>query len=274
MAAPPSSPPVRIRFPEPAHGSPSELWLAWSDIELVGTSVAALATAFAVDAFRVAVDMGRCSQLLAGQDTVLLTHCHSDHVAGLVAWLSAHTRRFEGRPTRVVLPAERRQSLLRALEIWPELDGVRRRVCLDEVLVPASPGDRVALAEGGWARAFPVHHSVPSLGWAVGRRGSSRPAVVFAGDGTSRPFEQNPGLLDADVAVVDCSFVEAGTRVAARLGGHGHLQDWLALLPVLGCDTLVLSHLPAEATAEIIAERLRGAPPSATVIVPWVAVVR
>ena len=271
MASRPSTPPVRLRFPEPAPGAPSELRLVWSDLELVGTSVAALATAFAVDALRVAVDMGRCSALLSAQETVLLTHCHSDHVAGLVAWLSAHTRRHEGRPTKVVVPAERRDILLSALEIWPDLDGVRRRVRLDEVLTSASPGDLITLANGGWARACAVHHSVPSLGWAVGRRGSSRPAIAFAGDGTSIPFGQDPALLDAEIAVVDCSFVDPGTRVAARLGGHGHLSDWVGLLPSLTCDILVLSHLPAEASADAVAERLQDAPRSATVIVPWVA---
>lgn len=260
-----------IRFPELLRGSTSELRLSWGRLELAGTSLAALATAFAVDAVRTAVDMGRCSPLLAAQETVLLTHCHSDHVAGLVAWLSAHTRRFEGAPTRVVLPRERRDALLAALAIWPELDGVRRRVDLAEVLVPAAPGDVVELAGGGRATAFAVHHSVPSLGWAIARAGAARPDLVFAGDGTTKPFEERPELLDAEVAVVDCSFVDDGTRVAARLGGHGHLADWMALLPDLSCDALVLAHLPADASAEAIAERLRDAPPSGPVVVPWIA---
>jgi ribonuclease BN (tRNA processing enzyme) len=267
----PPSTPVEIRFPEAAPGSLSELRLECSDLDLVGTSVAALATAFAVAGLRTAVDMGRCSALLAAQETVLLTHCHSDHVAGLVAWLSAHTRRYQGAPTRVVLPEERRDALLAALDIWPELTGVRRRVRLHEVLVPAAPGDTVELANGGWARAFAVHHSVPSLGWAVGRTGSARPLIVFAGDGTTRPFEEDPGLLDADVAIVDCSFVDEGTRVAARLGGHGHLQDWITLLPSLRCDTLVLAHLPAEATAETVSARLLAVRASGPIVVPWTA---
>lgn len=265
------SQPTKIQFPEPAPRSPSDLRLSCSGIDLVGTSVAALATAFAIDAFRTAVDMGRCSALLAAQETVLLTHCHSDHVAGLVAWLSAHTRRFQGSPTRIVLPEERREKLLAALEIWPELDGVRRRVRLSEVLVAAAPGDRVELANGGWARAFAVHHGVPSLGWAIGRSGSHRPVAVFAGDGTTRPFEEDLSLLDADASFVDCSFVESGTRVAARLGGHGHLQDWLALLPSLCCDSLVLAHLPAEATARDLACRLGGVRADSPTVVPWIA---
>jgi ribonuclease BN (tRNA processing enzyme) len=260
---------LQIHFPDPTPDSPSELRLSWADLELVGTSVATLATAFAVATFRVAIDMGRCSAVLAAQETVLLTHCHSDHVAGLVAWLSAHTRRYQGAPTRIMVPAARRDGLLAALEIWPELDGVRRRVRLDDVLVPALPGERFKLANGGWAHAFAVHHSVPSVGWAIGRTGRDRADLVFAGDGTPRPFEEKPQLLDAGVALVDCSFVDDGTRVAARLGGHGHLQDWLALLASLPCDTLVLAHLPADASADEVALRIRSAGAIGPTVVPW-----
>jgi ribonuclease BN (tRNA processing enzyme) len=259
----------RVVFPEPADAVSSELRLTHSDLELVGTSVAALATAFVVASHRTAVDMGRCSGLLAAQETLLLTHCHSDHVAGLVAWLSAHTRRHEGTPTRIVVPAERRDTLLHALEIWPELDGVRRRVDLSEVLVPARVGDRFHLAGGGWARAFEVHHSVPSLGWAIGTDDTRRPDYVFAGDGTVQPFEAAPETLDGRLAVVDCSFVDGGTRVAARLGGHAHLHDWLQILPKLPCDVLILSHLPADIRADRLLSELDGLGPGGPVVVPW-----
>jgi phosphoribosyl 1,2-cyclic phosphodiesterase len=250
--------------------SSGELEYQVDNIRVVGTSVAALATAFAVDRFKTAIDMGRCSALLAAQETVLLTHCHSDHVAGLVAWLSAHTRRHQGRPTRIVVPHERRQPLFDAIGVWPDLDGVHRRVDLDEAMVPARSGDVFDLPGGGWARAFSVHHSTPSLGWAVGASARERPWIAFAGDGTVQPFQDDPVLLDATLAIVDCSFVEPGTRVAARLSGHGHLQDWLALLPDLRCDALVLAHLPPEATAERILELVEGAAGGGTAIVPWI----
>lgn len=260
-----------IRFPRPADPAAAELVIEIRGHELAGTSVAALATAFAVDQYRTAVDMGRCSAALAAQETVLLTHCHSDHVAGLVAWLSAHTRRFEGSPTRIFVPAERRDALLKALEVWPELDGVRRRVCLEDVVRPAGPGDVITLAGGGTAHAFNVHHSVPSLGWAVRGADDPRSVFVFAGDGTVVPFEENPLLLDAAVAVVDCSFVDDGTRVAARIGGHTHLQDWIKLSHRLPCDVLVLAHLPLETTAEDILSRLESMAPDGPTVVPWMA---
>jgi hypothetical protein len=259
-----------LRFPEPTTSGNGELRFATGELELVGSSLAALATAFAVDDFKTAVDMGRCSALLAAQETVLLTHCHSDHVAGLVAWLSAHTRRYDGSPTRVVAPVDRRQALLDALLVWPDFDGVHRRVDLNEALIAARPGDRLELAGSGWARSFEVHHSTPSLGWSVGRRGQDRPLYVFAGDGTVEPFVREPGLLDASMAIVDCSFIEPGTRVAARLGGHGHLKDWLDLLPELRCDHLVLAHLPAELRAEDVLERI-GDLEAGPIVVPWIA---
>jgi L-ascorbate metabolism protein UlaG (beta-lactamase superfamily) len=260
--------PGRVRFPHPADGH-GELRFEANDRAVSGVSWAALATSFIVEGFATAVDMGRCSAELAAQDTVLLTHCHSDHTAGLVAWLSAHTRRHRDRPTRVVVPHQRREALLAALEIWPDLDGVRRRVNLDQVVTGAAPGEVIEL-DHGCARAFTVRHNTAALGWAVFAGSDDRPFAVFAGDGTVEPFRDDPALLDAEIALVDCSFIDPGTRVAARLGGHGHLQDWLELLPDLSCEHLVLSHLPPEATAESVLARLPTDLPGTATLVPWV----
>lgn len=259
----------RVQFPRLA-GDHGELCLEAGTHAVCGVSWAALATAFTIEGHRTAIDMGRCSAHLAAQDTVLLTHCHSDHTAGLIAWLSAHTRRHRHCPTRVIVPREKRDPLLAALEIWPDLDGVRRRIVLEEVVIGAGPGDEIEL-ENGNATAFTVRHNTAALGWAVTPTGEQRPRFAFAGDGTVEPFRDDPSLLDAHTAVVDCSFIDPGTRVAARLGGHGHLQDWLELLPDLTCDRLVLAHLPPEATAQEISALLPDSLPGTAVVVPWVA---
>lgn len=261
----------RIRFPMPTADFSELVLRTGDDTELSGVSIAALATAFATARFSTAVDMGRCSALLAAQETVLLTHCHSDHIAGLIAWFSAHTRRHRGCPTRVVVPEEKRAALLAALEIWPDFDGVRRRISLNETLVGAGPGATIELAHGGAATAFPVRHNTSSLGWAINATESRRPQVVFCGDSTVEPLRDDPTLLDAEIAVVDCSFIDPGTRVAARLGGHGHLADWIELLPAIECDHLVLAHLPTGTTAEAVLDRLPDALPGTATIVPWVA---
>jgi ribonuclease BN (tRNA processing enzyme) len=214
--------------------------------------------------------MGRCSALLAAQETVLLSHCHSDHIAGLIAWFSAHTRRHRDRPTRVVVPEEKRSELLEALASWPDYDGVRRRIDLDEVILGARPGTKIDLADG-IAAAFAVRHNTSAVGWAITRSGERRAAMAFAGDSTVEPFRDDPSLLDAEIAVVDCSFIDPGTRVAARLGGHSHLKDWIELLPDLRCDTLVLAHLPPEASAASVLERLPENLPGTATVVPWIS---
>jgi hypothetical protein len=169
-----------------------------------------------------------------------------------------------------VLPADRRGKLLAALEVWPDLDGVRRRIDLGRVMTGAEPGDVVAL-EGGAATAIAVRHNTFSLGWSLTATGDDRPAVVFAGDSTVEPFRADPSLLDADIAVVDCSFIETGTRVAARLGGHGHITDWIELLPELACDVLILAHLQPGTTADDVLAQLPDELPGTATVVPWLA---
>jgi ribonuclease BN (tRNA processing enzyme) len=88
--------------------------------------------------------------------------------------------------------------------------------------------------------------------------------LVYAADGSTEPFVTNPGLLDAEVAVVECTFLERNRKVAARMAKHAHLSDWVALAPKLRCDHLVLAHLPPMPAKEIsvllapLAERLSG----------------
>jgi ribonuclease BN (tRNA processing enzyme) len=266
---------------EPRHASlaspsatsdPWELeWREGSD-RLIGRSTAALATAWAVPRWGVAVDMGRCSPVLAAQGTVLLTHCHADHSAGLIAWLSARVLRIGDTAPRIVVPAERRDTLLSALTAWPDLSSVRRRVDLEAVVIPAEAGNTVALTGDGAATAFPIRHSVPSLGWKVGpKTDGAEPWAVLAGDSTVEPFVADPDLLTGHLAIVDCSFVDPGRRVAARLAGHGHLADWLDLAPRLRCRHLILAHLPPEVDAPRMEELLaEAAVPTSVTLVGWV----
>lgn len=261
---------AQILFPAICRRPSEDLHFRVGKLKLVGMSTATVATAYAIDAFKVAVDMGRCTPLLANQETVLLTHCHSDHTAGLLAWLSARVRRHRGAPAKVVVPREKRNALLVALESWPDLDVVRRRVDLSRMLVPAKPGIEIELAGGGWARAFALHHTTTSLGWKIGEAGRSRPRIIVAGDSTILPFREDIGVLDADLAVVDCTFVEPGMRVAARLSGHAHLREWMELCADLPCDQLVLAHLPSDVRAERLAALLEPWPEKGPSVIPWV----
>lgn len=212
-------------------------------LTLVGTSVAAQATAFALPKLGVAVDIGRLTPTLAQQPTLLLTHAHLDHSAGLLAYLNLRARFYRDQPTTVWVPAPVHRDLLAALRLFPGMTSVAKRLPLEEAIRPVEDGQELALGHLT-ARAFAVKHSVPTLGWSLTKRGEELPAVVFASDGDPRFFSSRPHLLRAQLAVVECSFLGENRRVAARMAQHAHIADWLELAPLLPMKVLVLAHLP------------------------------
>lgn len=239
------------RFPHRVESQlPPELQLAVGGLTLLGTSVGARATAFALPQLGVALDLGRMTSTLAEQPVVLLSHGHLDHLAGALAYLNLRARFHQDEPTALFAPPEVAGPLRQALALMPGMEAVRKRMRLEEVIRDADPKVEVRL-RGGSARPFPVDHSVPTLGWTLWRDGGERPALVYAADGSVDPFRAAPELLDAAVAVVECSCPERNRRIAARLAKHAHVLDWTELAHRLPCDTLVLAHLPELAPDEL-----------------------
>jgi ribonuclease BN (tRNA processing enzyme) len=233
-----------IELPEAVAAEvPRELELRRAGFILRGTSVAARATAFALPELGVALDVGRLTPAIAAQPVVLVSHGHMDHIAGLLAYLNVRARFHPEEPPKIHCPAEMAAPLKQALALMPGMEAVRKRLDLDDVVRGAAVGETVELP-GGSATPFAAEHSVPTLGWRVRQRDGERPLLAFAADGTTKPYREAPELLDAVVAVVECTFVERNRRVAARLSRHAHVADWIEAAPGLTCDTLVLAHLP------------------------------
>jgi ribonuclease BN (tRNA processing enzyme) len=233
-------------------GTLPELELGLAGLTLRGTSVAARATAFAVSELGVTLDLGRLSPTIAAQPVVLLSHGHLDHLSGVLAYLNVRARFHPEPPPRLFVPRAVAEPLQQALAVMPGMESVRKRLKLEQVIVPVAAGDVVAIP-GGEAAAFALDHGVPALGWSLRRPGGSRSALVYAADGSTEPFQTSPALLNAEVAIVECTFVERNRRIAARLARHAHVLDWVELAPTLRCAWLVLAHLPPLPKAELVA---------------------
>lgn len=227
-----------------------ELHLKLDGFSLVGASLAARATAFAVPDLDVALDLGRLSPAIASCSTVLLSHGHLDHLSGVLAYLNLRARFHIGEPTHLFGPEALIDPLRQALAVMPGMESVRKRMQLDEVLCVARPGELIRLAACS-VLPFGVNHTVPALGFQVSRETDRRPLLAYGGDTATAVFARDPDLLDASVALVECTFVEPNRRVAAHLSGHAHVLDWLELAPRLRCGTLILAHLPALPWAEL-----------------------
>jgi ribonuclease Z len=230
-----------------------ELEMRFGVLTLHGASLAARATAFAVPELGVALDIGRLTPRLAEQPVVLLSHGHLDHLSAVLAYLNLRARFYAGEAPRLYAPEVVAGPLQAALAVMPGMESVRKRLALDELIRVAEPGVPVPLAHGS-ATPFALDHSVPTLGWALRRRGCERPALVYCADSSTAPFVAEPMLLRAEVAIVECTFVEPNRRIAARLSKHAHVLDWVELAPRIDCGTLVLAHLPAMPSGDL--ERL------------------
>lgn len=250
-------------------GAPRELEVAVGGLTVRGTSVAARVTAFAVPELGVALDIGRLSPSIAAQPVVLVSHTHLDHFSAVLAYLNLRARFWPEAPARLAVPSEVAEPLKAALRLMPGVESVRKRLDLDAAVVGVRAGEEVNLP-GGRAEAFAADHGHPALGWRLYRGDATRPALVFAGDGSVKPFLARPELLDGAVAVVECTYLDGDLRIAARIARHAHLKDWLELAPRLTCDTLVLAHLPVGRRAELEAAAAPLAAALAAPLVLWV----
>ena len=153
------------------------------------------------------------------------------------------------------------------------------------------PGDERVVKGDLWVRAFKTFHPVPSFGYLFFRRiqklkpqfkglpgaeiGARRKAgealffeeerreLAYATDTLAQVLDQSPEILDAQVCIIECSFLdERKSRAGARAGCHIHLDDLVERLELLeqSQGTLVFMHFsqlykPSE-VPKIIAERL------------------
>src|SRR5436190_1887717 len=109
-------------------------------------------TCFQVPAFDVCLDIGRCPPGATTRSTLLLTHGHIDHAAGLPYWISM--RAMNGlAPPRVFVPKASHGAIARMLAAWTELQSNAEQC----ELIPLEPGAEIPV-RGGFARTFASPH--------------------------------------------------------------------------------------------------------------------
>ena len=133
------------------------------------------------------------------------------------------------------------------------------------------PGDTIRIRKDMELSAFRTRHVVPSLGYTitkrvdklapefVGRDGSElrelksqgvtitrsqrQPLLSVSGDTLVELIDDSPELMESQVVVLECTFLDdSKPYAAARQGGHIHLNDLMARTELLRAPRLVLSH--------------------------------
>lgn len=241
-------------------------------------SIGGIETCFEIPAFDVLLDIGRCPPGSERRSTLLLTHAHIDHAAGLPYFISMRAL-MKHSPPRVFCPQPAHEHLSRILHEWTELQADADRCALTGV----KSGDVIPLANDGYAKVYGSPHRIATCGYTLYKRirklkpelvgvapeeiarraraGESvdivteRAEISFPGDTKIDVVENEPSVREARVLLLECTFMESKVSVQkARAGGHVHLDEIAERASLFANEVILLTHFSRRYRSQEIRE--------------------
>jgi len=250
-----------------------QITLALDRVTLAGFSISGLATYIQIPELDVCFDMGEAPLSSLPINHIFLTHAHGDHARCLPRhW---HLRRMIGiaKPAAYFLPEAIRVGFEGLVQAEARFEGVPD----EAVTIPSFHGlvpgeDSVALPyrKDLRVRAFPVTHSVPSLGYTILTRKRKlkpeyagvpgpeiaklrasgvevqyeidEPQVTFIGDCIGASLVEQAHIWDSPIVIIEATFLEPGEEALAAKKQHTHLSEIARTLEALG-DRIATKHI-------------------------------
>jgi ribonuclease Z len=173
-------------------------------------------------------------------DAVLLSHLHTDHLAGLFDLLLHTLITGRTRPLVVVAPPGLSPILAAMNRVHAMVQDPAER--FDFRLVE---GLRPELAVGRWQiRGIPLHHTIDNLGYHLR---SDSGSVFYTGD--TRPPSAPDGLR-ADFVIHESTYADRDAAVA-REYGHSTSSEAARAGRAMGARRLFLTHIGDRPDAEV-----------------------
>ncbi|MFQ5528283.1 MAG: MBL fold metallo-hydrolase [Thermoanaerobaculia bacterium] len=235
-------------------------------LRIQGASRAGDQSWFRVDPPGLALDVGRGAEPLVGTPWIFVTHGHLDHSLGL-PWVLTQ-RKLQGLGAATVFcPEQIAEDLTELVRTAGRLDGAE----LDAEVVGLLPGDRRELAKGLLLEVFATQHTASTLGChLIGRQKKLKPELAgapsaeiaslrragkeialeretlwlsYCGDTGPEIFASEPRIFEAEILLIECTFMGAETRDHGRRFGHLHLEDFVENAERFTNRAIVLTHL-------------------------------
>jgi ribonuclease Z len=270
------------------HNALSQTSVKVGNLTVTGFSISGLATYVQVPELDSCFDMGECPLSSLSLDHVFLTHAHGDHARCLPRHWQLRRMLGNERPATYFLPESIREGCAEWVRAEARFEGVREGTIQTPNLVGLSPSPELVALPGRRdlrVRAFPVRHSVPSLGYTLlahkrklnaefhGLPGPELarlrkegvaiqsevfdPLLTFIGDCDGQTLLEQDHIWASPVLVIEATFLEQGEEELARKKAHTHLSEIALALETFGdrvaCEHIVLKHFSMRYGAEQIA---------------------
>lgn len=229
-------------------------------------SVSGVATCIQIPSLKLAFDMGRVITGAEAKHTVLITHSHMDHIAGL----ADHCARREliGLPPPTYIVSHENLPRLKTLfEAFRALDGSK----LQPKWVPLGPGEEFALPKDRVIRPFESVHRPTCQGYGIWRRKKQlradlvgmegqeiralreqgeevnewvwNPEIAFTGDTRIDVVDNQEVVRKAELLIMECTFLDEKIPVeVARDRWHVHLDEVIERADLFENKQIIFTH--------------------------------
>ena len=240
--------------------------MSYGGITIEGYSRAAVQTYWRVPELKLGFDLGGQPWSFMTTPNWFVSHAHLDHIAALPV-LVARRRMMKMEPPTIYLPTDAVDPVHQLLRAVQRLDRGR----LPAKLVGVAPGDEIQLSRELVVQAFPTRHTIPSLGYLVWERRKKLkpefhnltgeqirdirlsgvevsaeiriPKVAYTGDTAPAGLDALPAILQAQILIVEMTFVAPGERASViHKYGHTHLDDIIARADRFENEVIIASH--------------------------------
>ena len=223
--------------------------LVHNNLTVEGFSRAAVQTYWRIPELKIGFDLGAQPWSFMGTPTWFVSHTHIDHILALPAY-AARRRMMKMEPPTIYLPETAVDPVRRILRQVRRLDRGR----LPCELVGTKPGDQIELSRELVVTVSATKHTVPSLGYVVWeRRRKLKPEyqeltgdeirdlrlggtevtnevriarLAYLGDSAPEGLDNCPAMYEADILIMELTFVAPGHRKERiHKFGHMHLDD-------------------------------------------------
>lgn len=259
--------------------------LVHKDLTIEGYSRAAVQTYWRIPELKIGFDLGGQPWSFMSTSTWFVSHAHLDHLVALPVYV-ARRRMMKMEPPTIYLPTGAIEHVEKILKLFTRLD--RGRMPCD--LRPIEPGATVELSRDHVVTVSATQHTVPSLGFVVWERrqklkseyqnltgpqirdlrlgGTSvteerrTPRFAYLGDSTPDGLDWCPAMYEAEVLVLEMTFVAPSHRKdRIRKFGHMHLDDVIERRERFHNQLIIASHFSTRYTGKRIREVVERALP-------------